>query len=170
MASTPVVLGRISGLFGVRGWVRVFSYTEPREAVLQYKGLLLGRDGDWQSTEVVEGQRHGKSVIAHLKGFDDRDQAATLIGTEIGVDREALPEPDDGQYYWSDLLGSTVVHSDGKELGRIDSILETGAHDVMVVHGGKDGEQERLIPFVKDKVVISVDLKERRVNVDWEWD
>ena len=144
----------------------MFSYTEPRESVLQYKGLLLGRDGDWQSIEVVEGQRHGKSVIAHLKGFDDRDQAATLIGTEIGVDREALPDPDDGQYYWSDLLGSTVVHRDGTELGKIDAILETGAHDVMVVHG----EQERLIPFVKDKVVISVDLKERRVIVDWEWD
>ncbi len=166
MATDPLVLGRISGLFGVRGWVRVFSYTEPREAVLQYKGLLLGRNGSWQATSVAEGQRHGKSVIARLEGVDDRDQAAALIGAEFGVDREALPEPEDGQYYWSDLIGMTVVHFDGMVLGTIDSMLETGAHDVMVVKG----ETERLIPFAMNEVVSNVDMQERRVDVDWEWD
>ena len=166
MATEPVVLGRISGLFGVRGWVKVFSYTVPREAVLQYKGLMLGRSGVWQPVKVAEGQRHGKSVILRLEGFDDRDQAATLIGTEFGVSRDALPEPEEGQYYWSDLVGLTVVHRDGTELGKIDEMLETGAHDVMIVKG----DQERLIPFVHDEVVLSVDLDEKRVNVDWEWD
>lgn len=166
MASEPVVLGRISGLFGVRGWVRVFSYTEPREAFLQYKGLLLGRNGDWQSIKVAEGQRHGKSVILRLEGVDDRDQAAALIGTEIGVDRDELPKPEDGHYYWSDLLGLTVVHRDGTELGTINEMLETGAHDVMVVKG----DTERLIPFVMNEIVIGVDLSNKQVNVDWEWD
>ena len=166
MAAEPVVLGRISGLFGVRGWVRVFSYTEPREAFLQYKGLLLGRNGDWQSIKVAEGQRHGKSVILRLEGVDDRDQAAALIGTEIGVDREELPKPEDGHYYWSDLLGLTVVHRDGTELGTINEMLETGAHDVMVVKG----DTERLIPFVMNEIVIGVDLSNKQVNVDWEWD
>ena len=166
MASEPVVLGRISGLFGVRGWVRVFSYTEPREAFLQYKGLLLGRFGDWQSTKVAEGQRHGKSVILRLEGCDDRDQAAALIGSEIGAIRSELPEPEDGHYYWSDLIGLLVVHRDGTELGRVKDMLETGAHDVMVVKG----EQERLIPFVMEEVVISVDLEEKLISVDWEWD
>jgi 16S rRNA processing protein RimM len=144
----------------------VFSYTEPREAVLQYKGLLLGQNGDWQSTKVAEGQRHGKSVILRLEGCDDRDQAAALIGAEIGTNRSELPEPEDGHYYWSDLIGLSVVHRDGTELGRVKDILETGAHDVMVVQG----EQERLIPFVNDEVVISVDLDEKRINVEWEWD
>lgn len=166
MASTPVVLGRISGLFGVRGWVKFFSYTEPREAVLQYKGLLLGRNGVWQSADVAEGQRHGKTVILRLEGFDDRDQAATLIGAEIGVDKSELPELDEGHYYWSDLIGLNVVHCDGTDLGTISEMLETGAHDVMVVKG----ERERLIPFVKDEIVIGVDLDEKQVNVDWEWD
>lgn len=166
MASEPVVLGRISGLFGVRGWVRVFSYTEPREAFLQYKGLLLGRNGDWQSIKVAEGQRHGKSVILRLEGVDDRDQAAALIGTEIGVDRDELPKPEDGHYYWSDLLGLTVVHRDGTELGTINEMLETGAHDVMVVKG----DTERLIPFVMNEIIIGVDLSNKQVNVDWEWD
>jgi len=146
--------------------VKVFSYTEPREAFLQHKGLLIGRNGVWQSAEVVEGQRHGKSVIAHLKGVDDRDQAASLIGAEFGAYRDELPEPEDGHYYWSDLIGLTVVHRDGTELGKIDEILETGANDVMVVKG----ERERLIPFVKDEIVINVDFSEGRVNVDWEWD
>jgi 16S rRNA processing protein RimM len=166
LASTPVVLGRISGLFGVRGWVKVFSYTEPREALLQYKGLLLGRNGEWQSIKVAEGQRHGKTVILHLEGFDDRDQAAALIGTEIGAMRSDLPEPEDGHYYWLDLIGLKVVHRDGTELGTIKDMLETGANDVMVV----EGEQERLIPFIKGKIVINVDLNEKQVDVDWEWD
>ncbi len=166
MATEPVVLGRISGLFGVRGWVKVFSYTVPREAVLHYKGLMLGRNGTWQPVKVAEGQRHGKSVILRLEGFDDRDQAAKLIGTEFGVRRDALPEPEEGQYYWSDIVGLTVVHRDGTELGKIDEMLETGAHDVMIVKG----DQERLIPFVNNDVVLSVDLDEKRVNFDWEWD
>jgi 16S rRNA processing protein RimM len=166
LVTEPVVLGRVSGLFGVRGWVRVFSYTEPREAVLQYKGLLLGRDGQWQSMKLAEGQRHGKSVILRLEGCDDRDQAATLIGTEIGVSRDELPKAEEGHYYWSDLVGLTVIHRDGTELGSIKEILETGAHDVMVV----DGETERLIPFVMNEIVIDVDLDKGQVNVDWEWD
>ena len=146
--------------------MKLFSYTEPREAVLQYKGLLLGQNGVWQSAEVAEGQRHGKTVILRLEGFDDRDQAVTLIGAEIGTDRSELPEPDEGHYYWSDLIGLKVVHSDGTDLGTIKEMLETGAHDVMVVKG----ELERLIPFVKNEVVIGVDLDEKQVNVEWEWD
>jgi len=146
--------------------VKVFSFTEPREAVLHYKGLLVGRDGLWQPAEVAEGQRHGKTVILRLKGFDDRDRAAGLIGAEIGAQRTELPEPGEGHYYWSDLIGLKVVHRDGTELGTVKEMLETGAHDVMVV----EGEQERLIPFVMNEVVIDVDLKEKQVDVDWEWD
>ena len=146
--------------------MKVFSYTEPREAVLKYKGLLLGRNGDWQPIKVAEGQRHGKTVILRLEGVDDRDQAAALIGTEIGAMRSELPEPEDGHYYWLDLIGLKVVHRDGTELGTIKDMLETGANDVMVV----EGEQERLIPFIKGRIVINVDLHEKQVDVDWEWD
>jgi len=150
--------------------VKVFSYTEPREAVLQYKGLLLGRDGKWQSVNVAEGQRHGKSVILRLDGFDDRDQVTSLIGAELGVDRDELAKPEEGHYYWSDLTGLTVVHRDGTELGTIREMLETGTHDVMVVRSEQNGEQERLIPFVNNETVIKVDLANKRVDVDWEWD
>ncbi len=166
MTTQPVVLGRISGLFGVRGWVKVYSYTEPREAVLEYdRWLLSGNDG-WHEARVAEGQRHGKTIIARIDGYVDRDQAAALIGTEIAVPRGALPATGKDQFYWSDLEGLRVVHRDGAELGRVASLLETGANDVMVVKG----EQERLIPFVMDKVVLGVDLDKGEIEVDWEWD
>lgn len=159
-------MGRIAGLFGVQGWVKVYSYTEPREAVLNYDRWLLGSKDGWQEAQVAEGQRHGKTVIARIDGYVDRDQAAELVGADIGVPREALPQTEDGQYYWSDLEGLTVLHRDGTRLGEVAYLLETGANDVMVVKG----EQERLIPFVIDKVVLGVDLANGEIEVDWEWD
>ena len=166
VTTQPVILGRISGLFGVRGWVKVYSYTDPREAVLNYdRWLLSGKDG-WREATVAEGKRHGKTVIVRIEGYDDRDEAAGLIGTEIGVPRDTLPETQDDQYYWSDLEGLQVVNREGSVLGKVDYLLETGANDVMVVKG----EQERLIPFVIDKVVLGVDLAKGEISVDWEWD
>jgi 16S rRNA processing protein RimM len=162
----PVVLGRVSGLFGVRGWVKVYSYTEPREAVLNYDRWLLSAKDGWQEATVAEGQRHGKTVIARIDGYVDRDEAAKLVGAEIGVPRNELPETARGEYYWSDLEGLTVVHRDGTELGKVDYLLETGANDVLVVRG----ITERLIPFVMDKVVLGVDLDKGEIEVDWEWD
>ena len=166
MASEPIVLGRISGLFGVRGWVKVYSYTEPREAVLDYGHWLLRRDGAWQPAEVAEGQRHGKTVIARVDGFDNRDDAATLIGNEIAVPREALPETEEGHYYWSDLEGLAVERKDGEKLGTVTQLMETGANDVMVI----EGDRERLVPFVMGDVVIDVDLAAGVITVDWDWD
>ncbi len=162
----PVVLGRISGFFGVRGWVKVYSYTEPRDAVLNYKSWLLSSNGDWRTAEVAEGKRHGKTVIARIEGIDDRDQAAALIGCDIGVPRSELPETGEGQYYWSDLEGLQVMTKNGTELGKVEYLLETGANDVMVING----EQERLVPFVIDDVVLDVDLAAGVITVDWDWD
>ena len=166
MASEPISLGRISGLFGVKGWVRVYSYTEPREAVLDYGHWLLRRDGAWQPAEVAEGQRHGKSVIARVDGFDNRDDAATLVGCEIAVPREAFPETEEGRYYWTDLEGLAVERQDGTTLGTVKHMMETGANDVMVI----EGNGERLVPFVMGDVVINVDLAAGVITVDWEWD
>ena len=159
-------MGRISGLFGVQGWVKVYSYTEPREAVLNYDRWLLRRKDGWQEATVAEGQRHGKTIIARIDGYVDREQAAGLVGADIGVPREAMPETERGQFYWSDLEGLRVVHRDGTELGKVAYLLETGANDVMVVQG----EQERLIPFVLDTVILGVDLDKGEIEVDWEWD
>ena len=144
----------------------MFSYTEPREAVLQYQGLQLGQNGSWKALNIAEGRRQGKSVVARLEGLDDRDDAAALVGAEIGVLRSELPEPETGKYYWTDLEGLTVINRDGTELGIVSYMLETGAHDVMVI----GGEQEVLVPFVMNEVVLSVDLEKQQIIVDWDWD
>ena len=144
----------------------MFSYTQPREAILEYDRWYLKREGEWQATAISEGKRHGKTVIAHFEGVDDRDQAAAFINCEIAIDRDALPEAEDGSYYWADLEGLRVVHRDGTELGRVAYLMETGANDVLVT----EGERERLIPFVADKVILDVDFDEGVISVDWEWD
>jgi 16S rRNA processing protein RimM len=144
----------------------VFSYTQPREAILGYDRWYLKRKGDWQATAVAEGKRHGKSVIAHFDGVDDREDAAALVNCDIAIDRDDMPAAEDGSYYWADLEGLRVVHRDGTELGRVAYLMETGANDVLVVAG----ERERLIPFVAEEVILDVDLDEGVINVDWEWD
>ena len=144
----------------------MFSYTRPREAILDYDRWYLKRKGDWQAAAIREGKRHGKAVIAHIEGVDDRDEAAGLVDCDIAVERGALPAAEDGSYYWADLEGLQVVHRDGTELGRVAYLMETGANDVLVVQG----DTERLIPFILDKVVLGVDLEQGVISVDWEWD
>lgn len=162
----PIVLGRISGLYGVKGWNRIHSYTDPRDAILDYPGWLVEFDGQWQPMAFVEGKRHGKSVIARLAGVEDRDAAARLVNANIGVLRKSLPQTGEGEYYWSDLEGLSVIHLDGKVLGNVAYLLETGANDVLVV---EDGEHEILIPFVNGEIVKAVDLAKGEIRVDWEW-
>jgi 16S rRNA processing protein RimM len=162
----PVILGRVTGVYGVKGWIRVHSYTEPREAILDYEDWLLLRDDDWQSVNIVEGKRHGKTVIARIDGVDDRDDAAAYVGNDIGVPRERLPDTGRGEFYWADLEGLQVVHIDGRILGKVAHLLATGANDVLVVKG----DQEILIPFVQGEVIKDVDLAAGVINVDWEWD
>jgi len=123
-------------------------------------------EGEWQAAKVQEGKRHGKSVIAHLQGVDDRDQAAALIGSDIAIPRDELPAAEDGSYYWLDIEGMQVVHRDGTDLGRVAYLMETGAYDVLVT----EGERERLIPFIAEKVILDVDFDKGVISVDWEWD
>lgn len=159
-----VALGRIAGAHGIQGWVRVFSHTEPREAILDYRPWLVG--DAHTSFEPIEGGRHGKTVIARLEGIEDRDHAERLVGQEISVPRGQLPKPAEQQFYWVDLIGLRVVNRDGASLGSIEDMMATGAHDVMVVRG----ERERLIPFVVGQVVSDIDLDSGQLTVDWEAD
>ena len=157
-------MGRISGVYGVKGWVKVYSYTRPRENIVQYQPWYLKRNGDWQPRTLAEGNRHGKGVIARLEACDDRDQALALMGCEIGVRRDQLPATAPGEYYWTDLQGLEVVTLQDEPLGRVDHLIETGANDVLVVKG----DRERLIPFVMGQVVTRVDLDAGIIQVDWD--
>jgi 16S rRNA processing protein RimM len=159
-----VVLGRVSGLYGVRGWFRVHSETRPREGILDYSPWFLGRGGRWEERRLAAGRPLGKGVVASLEGCEDRDQAALLVGAPIAVRRSQLGAAAPGEYYWADLEGLEVRTVDGVLLGRIDHLLETVSNDVMVVRG----DRERLLPFLRGQVVKRVDLAGGVVEVDWD--
>lgn len=161
-----VEVGRVSGVYGVQGWIKVYSYTEPRESILAYRPWHVYTKGQWRPMEVAEGRGHGKGIIARLAGCADRDAASLLIGAEIAVSRKQLPPAEPGEYYWVDLEGLRVVTLSGIELGVVDHLFETGSNDVMVVKG----DREHLIPFIRGDVVVQVDLEHRIMRVDWDPD
>jgi len=159
-----VVLGRITGVYGVRGWVRVFSYTSPLGNILDYETWWLGGPQGWESQALLDGRLQGRGVVAQLAKVVDRDQAKGLIGRDIAVPRAELPTLPEGEYYWADLTGLRVVTADGGDLGLVDHLFETGSNDVLVVRG----ERERLIPFLRGDVVKVVDLSRGLMVVDWD--
>ena len=161
-----IIMGRVSGLFGVRGWLKIYSHTAPRDGILDYKVWYLKRNGAWREHKVSGGHTQGKGIVAHLDGYDDRDRAAELIESDIAVRREQLPPLAEGEYYWTDLEGLRVVTLEGVELGVVSHLFETGANDVLVVKG----ERERLIPYTMDQAVREVDLETGRMVVDWDPD
>ena len=161
-----VVMGRISGLFGVQGWVKIFSHASPRERILDYSPWYIKINGAWEEHRLQAGKRQGKGVVAHLQGVDDRDLAAELVGADIAVKREQLPDLPADEFYWSDLQGMRVETSSGVDLGRVSYLFETGANDVMVVKG----ERERLIPFTQGEAVRRVDVQAGLIVVDWDPD
>ncbi len=160
-----VTLGKIVGVFGVKGWVKVFSETRPREQIFKYTPWLLVLNGDEFEVEVLEGRQQGKGLIASLKGYTDCEDARRLIGSEILVSQESLPKTGKNEYYWSQLTGLNVVNLQGIELGKVVNLFETGANDVLVVKG----EKERLIPFT-EFAVIDVDIDSNNIVVDWDED
>lgn len=162
----PVLLGRVSGLYGVKGWVKIHSFTDPREALLDYDGWLIEQGGNWKKIALAEGKRHGKTVIARFSGIEDRDAAAELVNCDLGVPRQSLPAAGAGEHYWTDLEGLRVERTDGTSLGTVAHLLETGANDVLVVQG----DQEILIPYLKGDVIKNVDLESGVISVEWDWD
>lgn len=164
MADERVLVGRISGLYGVRGWVKIFSYTQERDSIIDYSPWLVHKGEQWLTLQVESGRTHGKGVVVKLVGYDDRDAAAELIGCDIAVKREQLGRPAPGEYYWADLEGLKVVTLQGVELGVVDHLFETGANDVVVVRG----ERERLLPFIHGDVIRKVDLQRQVMEVDWD--
>ena len=165
-STTRIMLGHISGLYGVRGWVKVFSYTKPITNIFNYSPWQLYQYGQWQTLSVCEGKTHGKGIIARLETIHDRDEAARLLGADIMISRSQLPTAPINEYYWVDLIDLTVINHKGVKLGQVDYMLETGANDVIVVKG----KRERLIPFVLGRVVLEVDLVGRVLRVDWDED
>ena len=170
VSDAVVPVGVVGAPFGVEGWAHVRSYTDPPDNLLDYAPWQLGAgtgtdDSGWVPVE-VEAQRHGGGLIARFAGVRDRDAAVELRGRGIGVSASVLPEPENGEYYWRDLIGSAVVNKAGVRIGEVQRMFATPAHDVLVV---VDDVGERMIPFVSEWVV-AVSPECGRVVVDWEPD
>lgn len=161
-----VIVGRVVGLFGVRGWVKLHSFTVPRTNLLGFADVEIGQEGEWRPARIEEGREQGKGLIGRFDGVEDRDEAARLMGCDISVRRSQLPDTDEEEFYWIDLIGLDVINEAGEKLGTVERLIETGANDVLVL----GGERERLIPYVKGSVVKKVDRSAGRIVVDWEKD
>ncbi len=161
--SEMVIMGRIVAPYGIFGWVKVQPDTEMLDGLFDYPDWWLGRENQWQKYEVETARVHSATLLVKLRGVSDRDAAFALKGKQVAVPREQLPEPDENEYYWSDLIGLQVTNLQGVDFGRIVDVFETGANDVLVAKG----DRERLIPFIA-QVVLDVNRDAGTMQVDWD--
>ncbi len=155
-------MGRIAAPFGIKGWVKIQSFSEDPGTLMDFESWRVGRGTEHKLYTIETIQDHSNSLVAKLEGVDDRDAAYALRGQEISVPRSELQPPEENEYYWSDLIGLTAVNREGVELGKVDSLLETGAQDVLVIKG----KQEHLVPFIA-QFVGKVDVAGGTIEVDW---
>lgn len=160
-----IQVGKVHGAFGVRGEVKLESFTEPRSAIFRYQPWVL-RDarGIERDCEGAKGRETPKGVVATLPGVEDRDGAEATRGLEVFVPREALPPPQPGEYYWVDLEGLRVRNVEGVDFGVVSHLFSTGANDVLVAQG----DRERMIPFVVPDYIVSIDFDAALVTVEWD--
>lgn len=158
-----VVMARVAGAFGIKGWLKIHTFTESPDTLDGYASWLLKSDQGWEAFELEDFAVNVKGVVAKLKGCDDRTAAENLAKREIGVPRAALEVAGEGEVFWFDLIGCDVVNTAGQKFGKIETLLETGAHDVLVV---KLGAEEMLIPYLDD-VILKVEREAKLVTVNW---
>lgn len=166
-----ILLGKVGAVYGIKGWVKIHSFTDNPEAIFDYSPWSLKLGEQVQSVQVVDWRKHNNSLIAKFTGVEDRDIAQRFVGFEILVDADVLPELPEGEFYWRDLIGMAVVTNQGYDLGEVSDIMETGANDVLVVKANRNdgfGKKERLIPYVEEQVIISVCNKTKQICVDWD--
>jgi 16S rRNA processing protein RimM len=165
-----ILLGSISGVHGVKGWLKVFSHTAPRLKITEYsQWFLQQKNEDWSPVKVLDGKKQGKNIIALLESVTDRNQVEALIGSKIAIHRDQLENLSNNEYYWRDLIGLSVETTGGMKLGEIDWVFDTGSNDVIIVKDNSGAEvKERMLPFLLDDVIISINLDKSQMVVDWD--
>ena len=165
------ILGKVGAVYGIKGWLKIHSFTDDHEAILDYFPWSLKLGNKIQSVDITDWRKHNNGLVVKVAGIDDRDVAQKLVGSEIFVSEDALSDLPEGEFYWRDLIGMTVVTDKGYDLGQVSDIMETGANDVLVVKANlKDGfgKKERLIPYLMDQVILSVSAEDKQICVDWD--
>jgi len=161
-----VVIGRFGRPHGIKGFITVVSFTEPRDNILRYKDWYAHINQQWQPLTLLRLEMNNKFILAHVEGYLERDEAARLTNVDIAIKREQLPELEQGEYYWHQLVGMQVVDSKGTVLGTVSDIMPTGSNDVLVVMG----EKRHLIPYLPGRHVIDINNSQRIITVDWDAD
>lgn len=175
-ANEKILLGHVTGVVGLKGWIKIHSDTNPRDNITSYKRWWLKQSGHWTQWKLSDGRPQGKTIVAKLEGVSTPEEAAVLIGATIAVDRDKMPALASGEYYWADLTGMLVSTVDGIEIGPVLRLFETGANDVVVVaderpnYGEETGKVEVLVPWVVPDVITEVDMEKRTITVDWDPD
>lgn len=167
--SDTIVIGKIGAPYGVKGWVKITTYTDEIQGVFDYSPWLLG-DGKKEYT-VDHWKTHNKGVVAKLIGVETRDDAESIKNLDVSIKAEMLPELADDDYYWRDLVGMQVMTDKGYNLGVVKELFETGANDVMLVKANLNdafGQKERMLPFLREQVIKEVDMQAKTITVDWD--
>lgn len=159
-----VIIGRIGAAYGVKGWLKIHSFTEPRENIFNYSPWFIKKQDKWQPIEIAGFAEHTPQMVILFAGCNDRETAQLYTGAEIAIERKQLPKLAQNEYYWSDLEGLTVINTENIVLGTIDYLFETGSNDVLVVKGDK----QYLIPFLLDQFILAVDLPNKTILVAWD--
>lgn len=166
-----VIVGRIGGVYGVRGWLKIESYTRPKLNIFTYTPWLIHVDSSWKEVEIEDSQQGGNGrLLVKMLGVDSPEEARKYVSCELAVTQGILPALKEGEYYWHDLIGLEVFNQDAVHLGKISDIVETGANDVLVIKKLGDDKGKTLIPLVTDVFVKRVDLVSKTVYVDWQID
>ena len=171
LASDKLVIGIIGAPYGVKGWVKITSHTHDLDGVFAYTPWLLGQVQEGNEYVVDQWRTHNKGLVAKLIGVDDRDDAERIKNLEISIKAEMLPELDDSDVYWRELVGMQVITDKGYNLGVIKELFETGANDVLLVKANLNdafGQKERMVPYLLDQVIKQVDRQANTVTVDWD--
>jgi 16S rRNA processing protein RimM len=166
-----IILGKVGAVYGIKGWLKIHSFTDETEAILDYFPWSLKLGNNTQTVDITDWRKHNKVLIVKVAGIDDRDDAQALVGSEILTNEAALPELSQDDFYWRDLIGMSVVTNKGYDLGVVTDMMETGANDVLVVKANlKDGfsKKERLIPYLFEQVIESVSIENKQICVDWD--
>ncbi|QOI11236.1 ribosome maturation factor RimM [Blochmannia endosymbiont of Colobopsis nipponica] len=168
----PIVLGKISKVYGVKGWLKVISFTEKICNIFNYQPWFIYLFHSWRSFYLENWRYHDKNLIVKIKSIKDRDAATVLINRKINIDISQLPVLKNEAYYWKDLIGCKVLSINGGLIGKVINLIETGANDVLIVkYMMKDlfNVKECLIPFIEDEVIKKVDIINRFISVDWDY-
>lgn len=161
-----IIIGRFGRPQGLKGLVRVISFTEPQHNITNYVPWYTRLNNTWQQITVLDIERHNKFILVQIKGYQQREQLSLLTNLDIAVPRSQLPNLPAGEYYWHQLMGMKVVNKDGLILGDVTDLLETGSNDVLVV----SGEKRHLIPYILGDFIVHIDDEKRVITVDWDVD